>query len=149
MLIDKFLKNDIIWPTSTSRIINKINSEIKSETDDLMIQSKIATLTIDEAALAGGVWGVQNENYYLYNPTDSWQLISLYALTRRNEEKKLGYMSRFYISGAKSLHEWDKGYGALTEMSPSRYFSLRPSIVLKRGIELIEGNGLKASPYKV
>ena len=142
-------KNNVVQPKDALRILQKINAQLKSDSDDLMIQSKIATLTIDEAALAGGVWGVKNENYYLYNPTDSWQLISLFALTRRTVERNLGYMSRFYISGAKSLHQWDKGYGALTEMSPSRNFSLRPSIVLKRGIELIEGDGLKTSPYKV
>ncbi len=91
----------------------------------------LSLLTIDEVALAGGVYNTANNNYYLYNGQNTWTMSP----------------SDFY----SSAHIWsidfhgnlDSGYFVANS------FGVRPVINLKSDVKISSGDGTSMAPFKI
>ncbi len=119
-------------------------SLLKSEKEST-VKDYVATLSAEEVAYAGARWSNSNTNYYLYNKTHDWLLLSLYKIN-------VNRIHVFHVAGETG--PWWTGYsgkGSLLDIEYYNYNSkyLRPSIVLKSNIKLISGDGTKNNAYKV
>ncbi len=92
---------------------------------------KVGLVTNDEAAYAGGVYGVANSNYYLYTGTDYWT------------------MSPFdFISSHSGARDWGVGLaGYLHVTHDLTGLGVRPVINLASNVEVTSGNGTINNPY--
>ena len=113
----------------------------KSEKESTVIDY-IATLSAEEAVLAGAKWNTSNINYYLYIPSSNWLLMSLFKIESNQ-------IHPYFISKENLESKWYVGKGSLIETAPDSNANLRPSIVLKYGIEYISGNGTMEQPYEI
>ena len=118
---------------------------MKSEKEST-VTDYIATLSAEEFAYAGGIWHESNTNYYLYNKTYDWFLLSLYKITA-NEIHPIFVTSEQVDSG--SWWYTYNGMGSIIEISCIYSISLRPSIVLNNDIKYVSGNGTKNNAYTI
>ena len=98
-----------------------------------MLDYPIGLLTIDEAALAGGVYNIPNSKYYLYTGQVYW-----YASP---------YI--FYPSDAIAYVWCVNSAGDLSSSYPTAAIGVRPVINLKSGILYSSGSGTVDDPYEV
>ena len=104
------------------------------------VESPIATITADEVAYAGGVYGTANTSYYIYQNTSSgasfWWTMSPYYWDG-------GIAGVWYVGGSflggklDDLDYVDFAYG------------VRPVVSLKSCVQWSKGNGTTATPYQV
>ena len=94
----------------------------------------VSLITADEASMAGGVVGVANSNYYLYNGQYTWTL-SPSPFNSNNSRASVWYV---YPSGSLGL--WDR-----VESS----FGTRPVINLKADTQITKGDGTSLNPYVI
>jgi len=143
------------YAAHTRLLTNKAPTYVCSETNDRFttstktgngelynssnVESPVALITADEVSYAGGVFGISNTSYYMYQNASSG---ADYWWT----------MSPYYWSSSANL--WcvggttDNGrLRANTTAAGTR--AVRPVISLKACVEWEEGNGTTTSPYKV
>ena len=91
----------------------------------------VAMLTADELVLAGAKWDSKNSNLYLYNGEDWWTLSPIYI-----------YQShvRLFLFGYN---------GNLDYESSNTSKGIRPSISLKVGTTITDGNGSSSDPFVI
>ena len=94
----------------------------------------VSLITADEASMAGGVVGVANSNYYLYNGQYTWTL-----------------SPSLFRSNASNAYVWDVlpsgGLNAWNDVTYS--FGARPVINLKADTQITKGDGTALNPYVV
>ena len=95
------------------------------------LTSPLALLTADEISLAGGVYGVSNNNYYLYSGEN------YYTMTPSSVER---YTKIFDVETDGSINQIDSDPNI-------RGAGVRPSLSLKNSINIISGTGTKLDPY--
>ena len=91
----------------------------------------VGLLTADEIAYAGGVYGITNNSFYLYNNLASWGLSSY----------------DFYYSNATDFNLFGSGY--MDAYGASGSTGVRPSISIKQGTVITGGSGTATDPYIV
>ena len=91
----------------------------------------VALLTEDEMVLAGGIAGMRNESFYLYNGSAYYWSMS---------------PSYFYNT---SVREYIVYYGAIDFYDVTTNTGLRPSVSLKPGLSIIKGTGTATDPYVI
>ena len=94
----------------------------------------ISLVIADEVAMAGGVAGTANSNYYLYNGQYAWTLSPSYF----SSYSSLAGVLRILPSGG--LEAWD---------GVAISFGVRPVINLKADTQIIKGDGTALNPYVV
>ena len=94
------------------------------------INQKIGLITADEVAIAGGVYGINNFNYYLYS-NDGFLTITPYSYVN-------------YNTNIFSVNE----SGAMANVSTNNKKSIRPVINLNSTIT-VSGNGSIDDPYTI
>ena len=107
------------------------SDRLKLSNNSAKLDYPLSLLTIDEVALAGGVYNTANNNYYLYNGQNTWTMSP----------------SDFY----SSAHIWsidfhgnlDSGYFVANS------FGVRPVINLKSDVKISSGDGTPIAPYKI
>ncbi len=95
--------------------------------------SKVALLTADEIVYAGGVYGLSNENYYLYNDNTS---ANAFTMTSAFENGDATY---FVFSLASD--------GSLTTTAGTAIAGVRPVITINKTAAVVSGNGTVNNPY--
>ena len=94
----------------------------------------VSLITADEASMAGGVYGVANSNYYLYNGQYTWTLSPSYF------ESYFSIAGVWYVTPSGSLYLW----GDVTNS-----FGARPVINLKADTLITKGDGTALNPYVI
>ena len=95
-----------------------------------VLTNPVGLITADEVAMAGGVIGVQNTSYYLWNAAYYWT------------------MSPSYFSNNSAGVFLIYSYGGLTHSNLNLTFGVRPVINLSSNVEII-GSGTSSDPYVV
>ena len=111
---------------------------------DSFNNSKIGALTVDEVALAGGVFGSGGtSNSYLYDKGNLWGLLSAYGFNgSKTDSSKQDLVLR--ISSGNYYYRILNYINSGTYLPP-----IRPAITLIPYITITGGNGTKANPYVV
>ena len=119
----------------TTNIVNtnmpKLTCDNKNDEYSLAnnkLTSPLALLTADEISLAGGVYGVANNNYYLYSGE------KYHTMTPSTVER---YVKMFDV-------ETD---GSISQIDSDTDIGVRPSLSLKNSINILSGTGTKFDPY--
>ena len=102
----------------------------KSSDGNKVLQYPIGLITADEAVLAGGFGGNNNESYYLHTGNQYW------TMTPYNFFNSAAVMFRIYEAGF--LGTWTSSYNS----------GIRPVINLKADVTL-SGSGTSTDPYVV
>ena len=100
----------------------------ESSTGNGKLTYPVGLLTADEINMAGGLSGITNNSYYLYNNQVYWTLSPFSLDIGANEWVGTGRLGNFYVINA---------------------LGVRPSVSLKPGIVLSGGNGTGNNPYTV
>ena len=125
------------------RLMDRISPSLKcaQNNDKFKVSNKsaklvypISLITVDEAAMAGGVLGTPNSNYYLYNGQYFWTL----SPSSFDSDISLASIWSVYPSG--SLIHW---------RFATYSFGTRPVINLKADTQLTKGDGTALNPYLV
>ena len=93
----------------------------------------VGLITIDEVALAGGVYLLANPEFYLYTGQTYWTMSPYYFGSSNANANIWGVHSSGYLGG-----HW-----------VTSSYSVRPVINLKNGIKIISGDGSTQSPYVI
>ena len=125
------------------RLVNKKAPSLKcsQENDRFRVSSTSAKLDYpvglilaDEASLAGGVFEMNNENYYLYNFMNYWTFSPSYFIS---------YYSNAAVCSVRLS-------GNLIAWSNLTYLQgIRPVINLKDDIQIIRGDGSSLNPFVI
>ena len=125
-----------------SRLYNKKPSSLKCTQDNdrfkvsnanAKLDYSISLVTADEVALAGGVYNLENSNYYLYNGQYLWTLSpSLFA-------------SNYSLAAIWVV----QSSGSLSWISVSNSFGIRPVINLNANTLITKGDGTALNPYVI
>jgi len=107
------------------------NGLLKTTSNGTTKYYKIGLLTADEAAFAGGVYGVRNNTYYLYNGDYYW-LLSPFL---------------FYAGGMIAGVWYVGSTGHLNNGGVSGGNGVRPAVSLKSTASVSGGNGTINNPY--
>ena len=91
----------------------------------------IGLITADEASLAGGVWGTDNNSYYLY--TGQWY----WALSASS-----------WVSGFACVFNVGS-YGGLDDSSVYNWEGARPVVSLRTSTLVTSGSGTETDPYVI
>ena len=110
------------------------NDKFKVSNVSAKLDYPISLITVDEAAMAGGVYNMPNSNYYLYNGQYFWTL----SPSRFESNYSLAYVWIVYPSG--SLYPW---------YSVADSFGARPVINLKADTLITKGDGTSLNPYVI
>ena len=94
----------------------------------------VSLITADEASMAGGVYGIANSNYYLYNGQYTWTL-----------------SPSEFSSGTSYAHVWNvlPSGGLCSWYGVSNSFGARPVINLKADAQITKGDGTALNLYVV
>ena len=110
------------------------NDKFKVSNASAKLDYPISLITVDEAAMAGGVYNTPNSNYYLYNGQYFWALSPSLFVSNVSS----AYVWRVFPSG--SLFHWN----FVTDS-----FGARPVINLKVDTLITKGDGTALNPYVV
>ena len=108
------------------------NDKFKVSNASTKLDYPISLITVDEAALAGGVYDTTNSNYYLYNGQYFW------TLSPSHFTSNLSSAVVWYVAPSGVLNPWG---GVATS------FGARPVINLKADTQITEGDGTTLNPY--
>ena len=110
------------------------NDKFKVSNASAKLDYPVALITVDELAMAGGVFDTANTDYYLYNGQYQWSFSP-------------GYFDPNYFLA----HVWFvlPSGGLLPWFSVSSSFGVRPVINLKADTLIIKGDGTALNPYVV
>ena len=105
------------------------------------VASPIATITADEIAYAGGVYGTDNTSYYIYqnasSGVDRW-----WTMTPSSYSWVANVL---YVGAAEQNGNLTMGF----DVANTLVLGVRPVISLKYCVQWAEGNGTNTSPYQV
>jgi len=110
------------------------NDKFKVSNASAKLDYPISLITVDEAAMAGGVFNTPNSNYYLYNGQYFWTL----SPSHFNSNYSNAYV--WYVLPSGGLIYW---YGVASS------FGTRPVINLKADTLITKGDGTSLNPFKV
>ena len=108
------------------------NDKFKVSNVSTKLDYPISLITVDEAAMAGGVHNIPNSNYYLYNGQNFWTL----SPSHFNSDFSSALVWDVYPSGM--LYHWG---------SVENSFGVRPVINLKADTQVTKGDGTVLNPY--
>ena len=94
----------------------------------------IGLITADEVAMAGGVYNISNNKYYLYNN------IGFYSMSPSVYDSTKSKIDIFTVGKEGNLYTWN---------SVSHEMGIRPVINLKSDVEISSGDGSSIAPFKV
>ena len=98
----------------------------------------IGLITADEVAYAGGVYGLNNDKYYLYSDINYWTISPSYA-----QCGIYGCSRIMYVSSSNGM-----GEGGVYQGTTNSY-GIRPVINLRSDITISGGDGTASNPYVV
>ena len=98
------------------------------------LEYPVSLITADEASMAGGVYGVANSDYYLYNGQYTWTLSPSYFESRNS----LAHV--WFVSPSGRLYPWNY---------VTNSFGARPVINLKADTLITKGDGTALNPYVI
>ena len=110
------------------------NDKFKVPNASAKLDYPISLITADEAAMAGGVLGIPNSNYYLYNGQYLW------TLSPSSFESNYSYARVWDVHPSGSLGHW---------LNVTNSFGARPVINLKADTLITKGDGTSLNPYVV
>ena len=110
------------------------NDKFTLTNESVKLDYPVSLITSDETSMAGGVYGMANSNYYLYNGQYTWTL-SPSPFNSNNSRASVWYV---YPSGSLGL--WDR-----VESS----FGARPVINLKADTQITKGDGTSLNPFTI
>ena len=110
------------------------NDKFKVSNASAKLDYPVSLITADEVAMAGGVFNISNNNYYLYNGQYFWTLSpsifhSYYSLARVWDVHPSGNLYPWYDVAAS--------------------FGVRPVINLKADTQITKGDGTTLNPYVI
>ena len=108
--------------------------KFKTTNVDATLEYPVALITADEASMAGGVFGISNNSYYLYSNDYFWTMSPSYFA----ENYSTALVWRVDYSG--NLNPW---YGVMGN------HTVRPVINLKQDVEIVSGDGTSIAPFKI
>lgn len=127
-----FINNYHTYFNGYKRLITEKNPTLDCPTTDAdfggIYNQKIGLITADEVALAGGVFNINNFNYYLYNGE------TFFTMT---PSEYYNYNASIFVVNNN---------GALTTTQTNTSFGIRPVISLKSEIT-VSGSGIITDPY--
>ncbi len=138
--------SQLLFNTSLKVRELKLPMTLQKSENESTIKDYIATLSAEELAYLGAKWNTSNTNYYLYNKSHDWVLLSLHKIV--GNEIHPFFVASEKVDSGSWWHTYN-GMGSIIEMSYGLSLRLRPSIVLKEDIKLIDGNGTKEYAYKI
>ncbi len=95
------------------------------------LTNPIGLITADEVSMAGGVFGSNNNSYYLYNKEDYW------TMSPSNFRSNLALV--FYV----------RSYGDLNGTNVNNPIGIRPVINIASNVAIKSGNGTSSEPYEI
>ena len=101
-----------------------------SEDGNGTLDYPIGLITADEVAYAGGVYGIDNQSYYLYTGQDYWTM---------SPALFIGVANVFYVYSS----------GFLNNNWVNCAFGVRPVVNLKADVQIIDGDGTAENPYVI
>ena len=110
------------------------NDKFKVSNESAKLDYPVSLITVDEVAMAGGVYNTANSNYYLYNGQYYWTISS--ARFRSN----YFVTDVWNIVPSGGLYPWGQ---------VSSSFGTRPVINLKADTQITKGDGTALNPYVV
>ena len=108
--------------------------KFKVSNESAKLDYPISLITVDEAAMAGGVYNTPNSNYYLYNGQYFWVLSPSYFESYNSNARV------WCVFPSGSLFHWN----FVTDS-----FGARPVINLKADTLITKGDGTSLNPYVV
>ena len=143
--IVEFSNNLQVLFNTGGKLREKLPMSLTKSAKESTIKDYIATLSAEELAYSGAKWNESNTNYYLYNKTHDWLLLSLQKIVDNQ-------IHPFFVSSEINENaDWWKfvGKGSIIELTCTKSLYLRPSIVLNSGIKIIGGDGTEENAYKI
>ena len=113
---------------------NQENDEFRVSSTKAKLDYPISLITADEVTLAGGVNGVTNMNYYLYNSRYFWSLSPSYF------SSNYSIANVWYVMPSGSLNLW---------YIVTYYLGVRPVINIKADATITKGDGTSLNPYSI
>lgn len=115
----------------------------ESEIGNGKLNYPVGLITSDEVVMAGGFESSSNNTYYLYTGQDYWTMSPLAQYTPVGSVSYANYIVR--SSGSMS------GYNNVFSQNLVDYssYGIRPVISLKKGINILSGDGTPNNPYIV
>ena len=110
------------------------NDKFTLTNESAKLDYPVSLITADEASMAGGVYGIANSNYYLYNGQYTWTL----SPSQFNSNYSLANVWSILPSGG--LTYWNYVTSS---------FGARPVINLKADTLITKGDGTALNPYVV
>ena len=109
------------------------NDKFKVSNASAKLDYPVSLITVDEVAMAGGVYNKANSNYYLYNGQYFWTL---------SPSSFDSYYSFANVWAVRPAGNIDNGYVASS-------YGARPVINLKADTQITKGDGTALNPYVV
>ena len=119
---------------SPSLKCTQISDKFTSSNESAKLDYRLSLITVDEVTMAGGVYGINNNLYYLYNGQYLWTLSPSYF----DSYYSLAHVWIILPSGA--LADW---------LNVTYAFDVRPVINLNSDITISSGDGTALNPYVV
>ena len=110
------------------------NDKFMLSNEDAKLDYPVSLITADEASMAGGVYGIANSNYYLYNGQYTWML-SASSFASSNS-----FARAWNVLPSGSLFDWE---------NVARSFGTRPVINLGSNAKIVKGDGTALNPYVI
>ena len=118
-----------IYYAAYERLNTNKSPSLACSSSDIIVEP-VGLITADEVSFAGGVYGVKNINYYLYNNQYYWT------------------MSPYYFGSDGSNNYYLFPDGSFSSESVQLTFGIRPVINLSADVTL-SGRGTSTDPYVV
>ena len=109
------------------------SDKFKVSNKNAKLDYSVSLITADEVSMAGGVYGVANNSYYLYNGQYIWTLSP----------------AKFYSNYSNASVWLMYDYGGLGWEFVSHSIGIRPVINLKQDVEIMSGDGTSIAPFKI
>ena len=118
----------------TSLKCQQDNDKFKVSSTNAKLDYSIGLITADEVVFAGGVSGLFNNNYYLYNGQSFW------TFSPSHFDSYSSYAKLWIVLFDGKLHAWGNA---------NYFFRARPVINLKADTQITKGDGTALNPYVV
>ena len=110
------------------------NDKFKVSNASAKLDYPVALITVDELAMAGGVFDTANTNYYLYNGQYQWTLSPSYF------DPHDSFVSVWRVQSFGSLYPWHNVTSSI---------GVRPVINLKADTQITKGDGSSLNPFVI
>ena len=110
------------------------NDKFTLTNESARLDYPVSLITADEASMAGGVVGVANSNYYLYNGQYTW------TLSPSDFSSNYSNAYVWSVTPSGGLNHWN---------GVTNSFGVRPVVNLKADTLITKGDGTSLNPYVV